>query len=156
MIDAGAKTLTKDVPTYLAGHGAIPELDAVVARVSDYHGVVELPDGAAMPDIGRIVVVVPNHICPVVDLFVGFGGVVSRQKVKEQADAFVQVNSLAPILPLAAGITAYGRVIGTAHQAVFERGLQLLNTDGVTIQAEELRAAYEQAFVKGKTEKGVP
>lgn len=86
VIDAGAKTLTKDVPTYLAGHGAIPELDAVVARVSDYHGVVELPDGAAMPDIGRIVVVVPNHICPVVDLFDAFhvardGAIVDRWRV---------------------------------------------------------------------------
>ena len=46
VIDAGAKTLTKDVPAYLAGHGAIPELGGVVARVSDYHGVVELGDEA--------------------------------------------------------------------------------------------------------------
>ncbi|HSL77083.1 MAG TPA: alanine racemase, partial [Candidatus Limnocylindrales bacterium] len=72
VIDAGAKTLTKDVPAYLSGHGAIPELGVVVARVSDYHGVVEVPDGTLLPDIGRVVVVVPNHICPVVDLFEAF------------------------------------------------------------------------------------
>ena len=72
VIDAGAKTLTKDVPAYLAGHGAIPELRAVVARVFDYHGVVEVPEGAPMPEVGRVVVVVPNHICPVVDLFEAF------------------------------------------------------------------------------------
>ena len=35
-------------------------------------------------------------------------------------------NSLAPILPLAAGPAAYIRTIGTPHQAVFDRGLQLL------------------------------
>ena len=86
VIDAGAKTLTKDVPTYLSGHGAIPELDAVVARVSDYHGVVEVADGAPMPDIGRVVVVVPNHICPVVDLFEAFhvlrdGEIIDRWRV---------------------------------------------------------------------------
>jgi D-serine deaminase-like pyridoxal phosphate-dependent protein len=86
VIDAGAKTLTKDVPAYLTGHGAIPELDAVVARVSDYHGVVEVAEGAPMPDIGRVVVVVPNHICPVVDLFEAFdvlrdGEVVDRWPV---------------------------------------------------------------------------
>jgi D-serine deaminase-like pyridoxal phosphate-dependent protein len=86
VIDAGAKTLTKDVPAYLDGHGAIPELDAVVARVSDYHGVVEVPDGAQMPEIGRVVVVVPNHVCPVVDLFEAFhvvrgGGLVDRWRV---------------------------------------------------------------------------
>jgi len=72
VIDAGAKTLTKDVPAYVSGHAAIPELDAVIARVSDYHGVVEVPDGAALPEIGQVVVVVPNHVCPVVDLFDGF------------------------------------------------------------------------------------
>jgi D-serine deaminase-like pyridoxal phosphate-dependent protein len=80
VIDAGAKTLTKDVPAYLAGHAEIPELDAVVARVSDYHGVVEVPADAPLPKVGRVVVAVPNHICPVVDLFDGFsvvrGGVI--------------------------------------------------------------------------------
>jgi D-serine deaminase-like pyridoxal phosphate-dependent protein len=69
VVDAGAKTLTKDVPAYLAGHGAIPELDAVVTRVSDYHGVVEMAAGAPFPSIGQVVSIVPNHICPVVDLF---------------------------------------------------------------------------------------
>jgi D-serine deaminase-like pyridoxal phosphate-dependent protein len=86
VIDAGAKTLTKDVPAYLSGNGAIPELDAVVARVSDYHGVVEVPDRRPLPDIGRVVVVVPNHICPVVDLFEAFhvlrdGEIVDRWRV---------------------------------------------------------------------------
>ena len=90
---------------------------------------------------------------PEVDLFVGFGGVVSRQKVRDQADAFVSVNSLAPILPMAAGPTAYGRVIGTPHQAVFERGLEFLaGEDGISVQSGDLRAAFERAFVRGKHE----
>jgi D-serine deaminase-like pyridoxal phosphate-dependent protein len=86
VIDAGAKTLTKDVPAYLAGHGAIPELGGVVARVSDYHGVVELADDRPVPDVGRVVLVVPNHLCPVVDLFASFlivkdGEIVERWRV---------------------------------------------------------------------------
>lgn len=82
VIDAGAKTLTKDVPAYLSGHGSIPELGGlVVARVSDYHGVVEVPDGASLPEIGRVVAVVPNHICPVVDLFASMGVVRDGQLV---------------------------------------------------------------------------
>jgi len=72
VIDAGAKTLTKDVPAYLAGHASIPELGAVVDRVSDYHGVVEVKDGGSLPEIGQVVLAVPNHICPVVDLFATF------------------------------------------------------------------------------------
>jgi D-serine deaminase-like pyridoxal phosphate-dependent protein len=68
VVDAGAKILGKDVAAYISGHGEIPEVDAaVVARVADYHGVVDLAPGAVMPDVGRVVAVVPNHICPVVD-----------------------------------------------------------------------------------------
>ncbi|MCC6804144.1 MAG: HAD-IB family phosphatase [Anaerolineae bacterium] len=85
-----------------------------------------------------------------VDLFVGFGGVVSRQKVKSSADIFVESKSLAPILPLATGPAAYIRTIGTPHQAVYNRGLELLLGDTVSIHSDELRAAFEAAFVRGK------
>lgn len=69
VVDAGAKALTKDVARYLDGHGAIPAYpDAVIVRVSDYHGVVRIPDGTAAPRIGEVIAIVPNHICPVVDL----------------------------------------------------------------------------------------
>jgi D-serine deaminase-like pyridoxal phosphate-dependent protein len=69
VVDAGAKALTKDVAPYLDGHGAIPAYpDAVIERVSDYHGVVRIPDGVAAPRIGEVIAIVPNHICPVVDL----------------------------------------------------------------------------------------
>jgi D-serine deaminase-like pyridoxal phosphate-dependent protein len=72
VIDAGAKTLTKDAPAYLPGFASIPEVGAVVDRVSDYHGVCEVPEGGALPEIGQVVLAVPNHICPVVDLFASF------------------------------------------------------------------------------------
>ncbi len=69
VIDAGAKTLTKDVASYLTGHGVLPAYpEAVLERVSDYHGMVKFPPGARMPTIGEIVAVIPNHVCPVIDL----------------------------------------------------------------------------------------
>ena len=69
VIDAGAKTLTKDVPPYIEGHGFLPAYPAaVVERVSDYHGVVRIPAGTPRPRLGEIVAVVPNHVCPAVDL----------------------------------------------------------------------------------------
>jgi D-serine deaminase-like pyridoxal phosphate-dependent protein len=69
VIDAGAKTLTKDVASYLDGHGLLPAYpDAVIERVADYHGIVRIPPGAARPDVGEIVAVIPNHVCPVIDL----------------------------------------------------------------------------------------
>ncbi|HEY2916589.1 MAG TPA: alanine racemase [Candidatus Limnocylindrales bacterium] len=69
VIDAGAKTLTKDVAPYLRGYGAIPAYpDAVIERVSDYHGIVRIPAGTAAPRVGEVLAIVPNHVCPVVDL----------------------------------------------------------------------------------------
>ena len=69
VVDAGAKALTKDVAPYLEGHGAIPAYpDAMIERVSDYHGVVRVPAGTRTPVLGEVIAIVPNHICPVVDL----------------------------------------------------------------------------------------
>ena len=87
VLDAGAKTLTKDVAAHLVGHGAIPAYpDAVIERVSDYHGIVRIPAGTARPALGEVVAVVPNHVCPVVDLRDSFiatrsGQVIGRWRV---------------------------------------------------------------------------
>lgn len=70
VIDAGAKSLTKDRAEYLEGFGLLPDHPgAVISRVFDYHGTVELRTDAPMPGIGEVVAVVPNHVCPVVDLY---------------------------------------------------------------------------------------
>ena len=69
VVDAGAKILAKDVAPYLPGHGTVvgyPE--AVIERVNDHHGVVELPSGASRPAVGDVVWIAPNHVCPVVNL----------------------------------------------------------------------------------------
>jgi D-serine deaminase-like pyridoxal phosphate-dependent protein len=69
VIDAGAKTLSKDRPDWLPGHGYIPRFPgALVARLYDHHAACEVSDGAARPAVGEIVGVVPNHVCPVVNL----------------------------------------------------------------------------------------
>jgi D-serine deaminase-like pyridoxal phosphate-dependent protein len=69
VLDAGAKALTKDRADWLAGFGAIVGYpDLVIERVNDYHGVVAAPTGADRPQLGQVVAIVPNHICPVIDL----------------------------------------------------------------------------------------
>lgn len=83
---------------------------------------------------------------PVVDLFVGFGGVVAREKVLKESEAFVHILSLAPILPLAAGAVGYQKVQGTAHQAVFDKGIDLALNGGLTFNNDELRASFAEAF----------
>jgi D-serine deaminase-like pyridoxal phosphate-dependent protein len=76
VVDAGAKSLTKDRPEYLTGHGLLPAYpDAVLERLSDYHGVVLIPPDTAAPSPGEVVAILPNHACPVVDLFDSFAAV---------------------------------------------------------------------------------
>jgi D-serine deaminase-like pyridoxal phosphate-dependent protein len=87
VLDAGAKALTKDRPEWLDGYGAIvgfPEL--VIERLHDYHGVASAPAGVDRPRLGEVVAIVPNHVCPVVDLFDTFmtvkdGSVIGRWPV---------------------------------------------------------------------------
>jgi len=69
ILDAGAKTLTKDVAPYLEGHGYLPAYPAaIIEKVSDYHGNVRIPAGTPGPRLGEVVAIVPNHCCPVIDL----------------------------------------------------------------------------------------
>ncbi|HEX2625743.1 MAG TPA: hypothetical protein VHL56_02415, partial [Candidatus Limnocylindrales bacterium] len=37
-------------------------------RVSDYHGVIRPGPDGRLPHVGEIVAVIPNHVCPVIDL----------------------------------------------------------------------------------------
>jgi len=73
VIDAGAKTLTKDLPAFLTGYGGLVGFpDAIIERVNDYHGIVRIPEGTPAPALGEVVAVIPNHACPVVDLHDAF------------------------------------------------------------------------------------
>lgn len=69
VVDAGAKVLSKDTASYLDGHGVIlgwPE--ARLTRLNDYHGIAKVPAGSARPIVGEVVSIMPNHVCPVVNL----------------------------------------------------------------------------------------
>lgn len=69
VIDAGSKSLGGDRPGWLEGFGTVPELDgAVVTTLSECHGLVHIGERTP-PAVGSVVRVVPNHVCPVVNLF---------------------------------------------------------------------------------------
>jgi D-serine deaminase-like pyridoxal phosphate-dependent protein len=69
VMDAGAKALTKDRAEWVTGYGAVVGYpDLVIDRLSDYHGVALVPPGLPRPALGEVVAIVPNHICPVIDL----------------------------------------------------------------------------------------
>jgi D-serine deaminase-like pyridoxal phosphate-dependent protein len=86
VIDAGSKALGSDRPSWLEGFGTVPELGAaVVTSLSECHGIVAIEQHAP-PKVGTMVRVIPNHVCPVVNLFdsydvVAGGELVSRWPV---------------------------------------------------------------------------
>lgn len=84
-----------------------------------------------------------------VDLFVGFGGVVAREKVKNGADVFIGVNSLASVLPLALGPNAREKLANTPYQAVFDQGMAHIESASTAFKDHDLQLAFQNAFESG-------
>ncbi|KKB08754.1 D-TA family PLP-dependent enzyme [Devosia chinhatensis] len=69
IIDAGSKALTSDL-LGLVGHGYVLEYpDARIVGLSEEHGTIDVSDCPEKPQIGDLVRIVPNHCCPVTNLF---------------------------------------------------------------------------------------
>jgi D-serine deaminase-like pyridoxal phosphate-dependent protein len=69
IIDAGSKTLTSDL-LGLSGYGIVRELgDAPVYQVNEEHGYLDVSNSADPPSVGDLIRIVPNHVCPVSNLF---------------------------------------------------------------------------------------
>jgi D-serine deaminase-like pyridoxal phosphate-dependent protein len=71
ILDAGSKTLSSDrvAPSVGEGYGLILEYpDAVIERLNEEHGIVDLSGCARRPAIGERVRIVPNHVCVVSNL----------------------------------------------------------------------------------------
>jgi D-serine deaminase-like pyridoxal phosphate-dependent protein len=69
IIDAGSKALALDPSPSHPGHGYIVgHAGATIARLSEEHGVVTLPPAERGFDVGDRVEIIPNHICPAVNL----------------------------------------------------------------------------------------
>lgn len=82
-----------------------------------------------------------------VDLFVGFGGVVVREKVEAESDVFIYSESLAPMLPLAAGRVGWEQLKGTDHEQVFRKGLDIVFSNGqLRFRDEALRASFMREY----------
>lgn len=71
VIDAGSKTLTSDrcFPAPDSGHGCVVEYPgAKITKLSEEHGQVDISGCDRVPKLGERVSVIPNHICPCVNL----------------------------------------------------------------------------------------
>jgi D-serine deaminase-like pyridoxal phosphate-dependent protein len=69
IVDAGSKALTSDL-LGLVGHGHVVEYpDARVVGLSEEHGTLDVSACATKPNIGDVIRIIPNHCCPVTNLF---------------------------------------------------------------------------------------
>ncbi|HEX5165632.1 MAG TPA: alanine racemase, partial [Thermomicrobiales bacterium] len=69
ILDCGSKTLTSDKSVGREGYGYIVEYpDAEIISLSEEHGWLRLPESAQAMKVGDKVEVIPNHVCPAVNL----------------------------------------------------------------------------------------
>jgi D-serine deaminase-like pyridoxal phosphate-dependent protein len=69
LLDAGSKSLTSDL-LGMTGYGTVRSLDgATVYDLSEEHGFLDLSRSARKPKVGERLRIVPNHVCPVINLF---------------------------------------------------------------------------------------
>ncbi len=71
VMDAGSKTLSSDLvaPAVGPGYGLLIDYpEAVVERLNEEHGVIDLARCARKPALGERVRIVPNHVCVVTNL----------------------------------------------------------------------------------------
>ena len=71
VVDAGTKTLTSDRcgPAPDSGHGYVVEYpQAKITKLSEEHGQVDVTACNGAPKVGQRVTIIPNHICPCVNL----------------------------------------------------------------------------------------
>lgn len=79
---------------------------------------------------------------PAVDLFVGFGGVVTRARVAAEADVYIKANSLAPILPLALSENEQAQLVNTASELVLNKGMTIIRAGEVTFRHNVLQDLF--------------
>ena len=78
ILDAGSKTFSSDTMG-LKGHGLILEYpETHCYAMSEEHGHVDFSPCPRKPDIGERLTVIPNHCCPVSNLFNEIVGVRQR------------------------------------------------------------------------------
>ncbi|MGD2077826.1 MAG: HAD-IB family phosphatase [Chloroflexota bacterium] len=83
---------------------------------------------------------------PAVDVFVGFGGVTQRQRVRKEAPIFISSESIAPLLAIAAGPAAIRNVDDDAVRPLIKKVIDYVNHGAIEFNDEELRERFYSAW----------
>ena len=82
-----------------------------------------------------------------VDLFVGYGGVVARERVLAEAPVFIHSPSLAPLLALAIGPATLARLqTQSLFSPLVQKTIHLIKTGAITFTDERLKYKFQEAF----------
>jgi phosphoserine phosphatase len=81
-----------------------------------------------------------------VDLFVGYGGVVSRERVAAESPIFLNTPSLAPLLAVVAGPGMLGSLHETDYQDLAQKAVTLINHGALSFNDSHLHQKFESAF----------
>ncbi|WP_231978175.1 alanine racemase [Streptomyces sp. TLI_053] len=69
VLDVGTKVLGADRSPWVSGRGFLPQYPkATVTGLWEHHAVVRPAEGHGVPALGRVLTVVPNHVCTAVNL----------------------------------------------------------------------------------------
>ena len=81
-----------------------------------------------------------------VDLFAGFGGVICRERVASESKVFIQSQSIAPVLLLAAGTAALEHSGDAGVQALAEKAHALIQSAALRWNEVRLAEKFEACF----------
>lgn len=79
ILDAGSKVLSSDGPIHGSYGYVVGKPHWIITRLSEEHAIVEITRGTQTPEIGDRVSIIPNHICPVINLQTSLVGVKNDQ-----------------------------------------------------------------------------
>ena len=81
-----------------------------------------------------------------VDLFVGFGGVSGRPRVRAESPLFFESPTLAPLLAIALGPAVLMGLIQTDFRQITEKTIQLILDGALEFQSEKLKDKFDKAW----------
>ena len=81
-----------------------------------------------------------------VDLFVGYGGVITRPKVLNKAPVFIHSFSLGPVLALAMGPSILRSLADKQGGGAAARALRLIDKKAITFRNDQLRERFKSAL----------
>jgi len=81
-----------------------------------------------------------------VDLFVGFGGVTGRPRVRAESPIFIDSLTLAPLLAVALGPAILMGLAQTEFRHLGEKSVQLILDGALEFQSEKLKDKFDKAW----------